>query len=312
MSVESEPAPQTATLAHGARVSVVIPCFNSARTVAEAIESALAQTHDSVEVVVVDDGSTDESAEVCATYVGRIKLVRQPNRGLSAARNAGIEAATGDYITLLDADDILLPECLERRVAILATDERVGLVAGWFREIDAEGNPIERTPELRRVWQEEPFRQAVRRNWGPPVGWTFRRDAYFRVGGFDPLLRSCEDWDFVIRVASRYRIGYDSQPSVLYRKSQGQMSSHHHTMLDAAERVHQKNRAWARNAFHYWVDVRFGRFELGRRTIYAILFQQREGRLATFFRLAVQHPYLTWVFVFSAFSYALGKRASSR
>ncbi len=297
--------------ARGARVSVVIPCYNAARTLAQAVDSALAQTHPDVEVVIVDDGSTDESATVAARYGTRVRVVRQPNRGLSAARNAGVEAATGTYVTLLDADDVLLPECLARRVALLDAEPQLGLVAGWFREIDVDGAPIERTPELRQVWREAPFRQAVRRNWGPPVGWTFRRDAYFRVGGFDPLLRSCEDWDFVIRVASRYGIGYDVEPSVLYRKSQGQMSSHHHVMLDAADRVHRKNRAWATSGLVYWIDVRHGRFELGRRTLYAILFGPKEGRVQTLTSLTLRHPYLVWVFVLSAFSYLLGKRAST-
>lgn len=314
MSLELESAlkDRTGPRPNEARVSVVIPCYNSSQTVAKAIESALGQTHPSVEVVVVDDGSTDDSAQVCARFGDRIRLVRQPNRGLSAARNAGVEAATGEYVTLLDADDMLLPACLARRVTLLDVDPKLGLVAGWFREIDADGNLIERTPEVRQVWREAPFRQAVRRNWGPPVGWTFRRDAYFRVGGFDPLLRSCEDWDFVIRIASRYGIGYDTEPSVLYRKSEGQMSSHHHTMLDAAERVHQKNRAWATSGLSYWVDVRYGRFELGRRTLYAVLFGPKQDRLQTLASLTVRHPYLVWVFVFSVFSYALGKRASAK
>lgn len=294
------------------RVSVVIPCYNSARTVVEAVESALNQTYPSVEVVVVDDGSTDDSVARLADYRDRIVLVQQVNRGLSAARNAGVDACTGEFVTLLDADDVLLPDCLAKRVEIMRASAEMGLVAGWFREIDADGTAIERVPELRKVWTEAPFRQAVRRNWGPPVGWTFRRDAYYRIGGFDPLLRSCEDWDFVIRMASRYQIGYDETVQVLYRKSSGQMSSHHHTMLDAAAKVHQKNRAWAKSRLSYWVDVQFGRFELGRRTLYAVLFQQKEKRLSTLARLTVRHPYLLWVFPMSAASYILGKRASSK
>ncbi len=307
------PFPSERSLPRGvsARVTVVIPCYNAARTLKQSIQSALDQSHSEIEVVVVDDGSTDDPASVCASFNGLVRLVRQPNRGLSAARNAGVEAATGEYVTLLDADDLLLPNCIARRVEILEADPEIGLVAGWFREIDAEGRTLDRVPERREVWREAPFRQAVRRNWGPPVGWTFRRDAFFRVGGFDPLLSSCEDWDFVIRVASRYGVGYDAEPSVRYRKSAGQMSSHHHTMLDAAERVHRKNRAWAVSGLKYWIDVRFGRFELGRRTLYAVLFGPKEGRSRLLADLVRRHPYLLWVFVLSALSYAFGKRASS-
>jgi glycosyltransferase involved in cell wall biosynthesis len=295
----------------GPLVSIVIPCYNSSRTLGEAIDSALGQIHPCVEVIVVDDGSTDNTAQVCAGYGNRIRLVSQPNTGLSAARNAGVQVAQGEYVTLLDADDLLLPECVSRRLAILEANPDIGLVAGWFREIERDGKPVDRIPELRKVWVEQPFRQAVRRNWGPPVGWTFRRQAFRRVGGFDPFLRSCEDWDFVIRVAARYAIGYDPTPQVLYRKGSGQMSSHHEVMLDAAERVHWKNRAYTNNPLAYWLDVQYGRFELGRRTLYTIIFEQRLNRASTILKLSLHHPYLLWVLILSAVSYLFGKRASA-
>ncbi|HCD99918.1 MAG TPA: family 2 glycosyl transferase, partial [Armatimonadetes bacterium] len=113
------------------RASVIVPCFNASRTLAAAIDSALAQTHPDTEVVVVDDGSTDGSGEIAESYGERIVLVRQPNRGLSAARNAGVAASSGEFLTLLDADDVLLPECVARRVRMLQEDPGLGLVAGY-------------------------------------------------------------------------------------------------------------------------------------------------------------------------------------
>ena len=216
------------------RVSVVIPCYNGARFLRQAIDGALAQTHPDVEVVVVDDGSTDDSAAVAESYGDSVVLLRGPNRGLSAARNKGVAASTGEFLTLLDADDVLLPDCLANRVRILQEKPEGGLVAGYFREIDDNGQVRERVPELRKLGPLPAFRQAVRRNWGPPVGWTFRREAFERCGGFDPLLRSCEDWDFVIRVAKRYSIDYDLTVQVHYRILEGQMSSNFDVMLDAA------------------------------------------------------------------------------
>lgn len=293
------------------RASVIVPCFNASRTLAAAIDSALAQTYPDTEVVVVDDGSTDGSGEIAESYGERIVLVRQPNRGLSAARNAGVAASSGEFLTLLDADDVLLPECVARRVRMLQEDPGLGLVAGYYREIDAEGRPRDRVPELRRVGALPPFRQAVRRNWGPPVGWTFRREAFERCGGFDPLLRSCEDWDFVIRVASRYAIGYDPSVQVCYRVSEGQMSSNFERMLDAARRVRLKNAAYAQRPLQYRWDALWGQFELGRRILFASLFQGGPGRLGRTARLVARHPHLLWVGALSAASFLAGKRPSS-
>ena len=94
------------------RVDVIIPVYNSVETVAESVESALGQTFTDFEVIVVDDGSTDASAEVLSRYGARIKVLAQPNRGLSAARNAGVRLGTAEYVAFLDADDIWEPEML--------------------------------------------------------------------------------------------------------------------------------------------------------------------------------------------------------
>jgi glycosyltransferase involved in cell wall biosynthesis len=293
------------------RASVIVPCFNASKTLRQAIDSALGQTYPDTEVVVVDDGSTDDSAAVAESYGDAVVLVRQPNRGLSAARNAAVVASSGEFLTLLDADDVLLPECVARRVAMLRDDPQLGLIAGYYREIDAEGRLRERVPELRRVGPLPPFRQAVRRNWGPPVGWTFRREVYERCGGFDPLLRSCEDWDFVIRVASRYAIGYDPEPHTRYRISQGQMSANFERMLDAARRVRLKNAAYAPHPWMYRWDTLWGQFELGRRILFASLFQSGPGGLRRTAGLVARHPHLLWVGALSAVSFLAGKRPSA-
>jgi len=103
-----------------ATVSVIIPAFNGAEFVAAAIESALAQTYADTEVITIDDGSTDETAAVLERFGSRIRVIRQPNRGLAAARNAGIALAGGEYVALLDADDTWEPAFLELAVARLA------------------------------------------------------------------------------------------------------------------------------------------------------------------------------------------------
>ena len=107
-------------------VSLVIATFNHARVLAEAIDSALSQTLDPVEVVVVDDGSTDDTPTVLARYAARIRVLRQPNRGLAAARNAGLAATRGSYVAFLDADDVLAPTKLAEQVAVLERAPTVG------------------------------------------------------------------------------------------------------------------------------------------------------------------------------------------
>src|SRR5689334_21141299 len=107
----------------GPLVTVVVPVYNTLPYVADALESALAQTHRELDVVVVDDGSTDGSSGVVVELAAReprIRVVRQPNAGLAAARNAGLAAAAGEYVAFLDSDDLWLPEKLERQLAVAA------------------------------------------------------------------------------------------------------------------------------------------------------------------------------------------------
>jgi glycosyltransferase involved in cell wall biosynthesis len=107
-------------------VSLIIPTYNYARCLHEAIESALAQTHPRVEIIVVDDGSTDDTPTVLAKYHGRITGLRQTNRGLAAARNTGLRVAGGDYVAFLDADDVMASNKLAEQAAVLDSDPKIG------------------------------------------------------------------------------------------------------------------------------------------------------------------------------------------
>jgi glycosyltransferase involved in cell wall biosynthesis len=117
-------------------VTVIIPTYNYGRFVADAIASVLAQTYAVFEIVVVDDGSTDETEEVVKTFGERVRYIKQQNAGVSAARNAGIEVSSGDLIAFLDADDTWLPEKIEKQVAKFAEDAEIGLVHCGMREFD--------------------------------------------------------------------------------------------------------------------------------------------------------------------------------
>jgi GT2 family glycosyltransferase len=181
------------------RVSVVIPCFNGARHLGEALDGALAQTHSDVEVVVTDDGSTDDTPAVLAAYGDRIRRLSQANAGPSAARNRALAAATGEYVALLDADDRFHPTKLERQVAVLRARPDVGAVYCGWRFIDAAGRVL---PELGWPRVEGDLLDAlVLGNLFHPVSVVLRRDVVDAAGGFDVRCPVNEDWDLFLRAS---------------------------------------------------------------------------------------------------------------
>src|SRR5439155_1711594 len=139
---------EPADVAEDRLVSVIVPCHNGARFLAEALDSALAQTHPATEVIVVDDGSVDDTPAVLTRYAGRVRLLRQSrNRGPSAARNVGLRVARGEYIAFLDADDRFLPDKVARQAAVLDARPEVGLVYSGSRFFEDSDLP----PALREM-----------------------------------------------------------------------------------------------------------------------------------------------------------------
>src|ERR671910_2706788 len=139
------PRPEAHGLPDYGKVSVVIPCYNQADFLGEAIESVLSQSYQAFEVIVVDDGSTDDTKEVASAYAledSRVRLVRQQNRGLAGARNRGLAESRGEYVVFLDSDDRLLGEALEVGVRELESHPECAFVAGRCRFIAADGSPI--------------------------------------------------------------------------------------------------------------------------------------------------------------------------
>ena len=125
------------------RVSVIIPTYNRANMVGDAVQSVLEQSYADWELIVVDDGSQDNTRDVLADYSDpRIRYIYQENRKLPGARNTGIRAGTGEYVAFLDSDDLFTPGKLERQVAVLDRSPDVGLVASGWTEVDAQRNPL--------------------------------------------------------------------------------------------------------------------------------------------------------------------------
>jgi len=216
-----------------ATVSAIIPTYNHAGFLPGALESVFAQTCCPLEVIVVDDGSTDETAEVLRAYEGRIRVLSQPNRGVGAARNAGAAVASGELLAFLDADDAWLPAKLERQAARFGVEPEIALVHCGVEEIDEWGSQLRTRLDGMEGWVSREmllFRRGVILGGGSAV--VIRRATFLDVGGFDEALSTSADWDLYYRVARRYPVGFVPEVLVRYRVHSGNM----HRNVDAMAR----------------------------------------------------------------------------
>ncbi|HUT53321.1 MAG TPA: glycosyltransferase [bacterium] len=198
------------------RFSVVIPVYNSGRWVAEAVESALGQGRDDVEVIVVDDGSTDDTPAVLARFAGRARVIRQENGGVSVARNRGIGEARGEWIAFLDADDRFRPGHLDRLDRAASAHPDAGLIYADAMLIDGEGREIK--PKTARDPGPDPFTSLLLRNVITTSATAVRAGCLNQVGAFYPVLKGPEDWDLWLRLAARFTVARIPEISVDYRK----------------------------------------------------------------------------------------------
>ena len=237
-------------------VSVVIASHNQARFLGESIESALGQTHPRVEVVVVDDGSTDQSPAIAGGYKG-VRLIRQENAGVSAARNAGVAVATGDLVVFLDSDDRLPPEALATGVRELAAEPGAAFAAGRYRLIDAEGAPG-------RVYDWDIWGRMTTPIYDRLVRWNFigmlaavmfRREA-LPAEPFDRTLVGAEDWELFLRIARERPVRLYDAVVAEYRRYGASVSRNSALMLACSLAVLDRQRTWVRahreftGAFH--------------------------------------------------------------
>lgn len=195
-------------------VSVVIPAWNSARTLPRAIDSVLAQTWTRREIIVVDDGSSDDSLALLAGYGEQLRVISQANGGPSSARNRGLREARGRYVAFLDADDHWLPEKLERQVALLESRPDLGFCSTATAVVDMRGEPVRDWPccNVGEPLLETLFMQSAAVS-GSTSGVLARRELLLEVGGFDERLHGFEDPDLWIRLAAR--TGYACIPEAL-------------------------------------------------------------------------------------------------
>jgi glycosyltransferase involved in cell wall biosynthesis len=213
-------------------VTAVIPTYNYGRFAAQAVESVLAQTYGNVEIIVVDDGSTDDTSEQLIPYLDRIRYIYQENQSVAAARNTGVRAARGNLIAFLDADDLWHPHKLEVQMRYLADHPSVQLVAvDRLAEEATQWPPLASltNPPARPVTVEE----LVLRPHFAPSGVLVRKQCFDTVGFFDTKLRNAEDYDMWIRIACRFPIVKLEVPLWWYRVH-GNNKSHMPARQEAA------------------------------------------------------------------------------
>lgn len=212
--------------------AVIVPAWNAATTLARALDSVLAQTYPAHEVIVVDDGSQDGTADVAAGYGDRVRLIRQANSGVSAARNAGAAAASAEWLCFLDADDWYYPERLAAYAAFIREDNDLDFLTGDFDYVDAEGAHLRRSMEStpagrmllasahdgRAVMEGEILGDFIAAHFGDTHTLTVPRATFLALGGYPTGFAVCEDVNFLIRLCARSRrVGVLCTPLAAYR-----------------------------------------------------------------------------------------------
>jgi glycosyltransferase involved in cell wall biosynthesis len=214
------------------KVSAIIPVYNGERYLRQAVESALTQNYTDVEIIVVNDGSTDESGqianELAIEFPQQVKTVHQANSGLVGARNTAIAHATGELFALLDSDDIWLPNHISESVAVFEKERAVGLVHANIILINSNGHVLH-TPNNRRwsTGQQEAWQQIFLRNEHVSCATAvFRRSVIERIGGFDTDFNrlGCEDRDMWLRISAVSNVHYIDAVHAKYRIHESNMS----------------------------------------------------------------------------------------
>ena len=229
------------------KVSVLIPSYNSEQFLAEAIDSALNQTFQDLEIIVIDDGSKDSSGEIAKRYQQlhpqKVRYLYQENAGLAVARNVGLRSAYGEYIAILDSDDIWLPEHIQEAVQTLDADHNIGLVHANYTRVDEEGKILSTPQRDLRFLSGKMFEHIFLRRADiacPTV--VFRKKCSDQVGGFDQNLTrlGCEDRELWLRIAQISQIMYINKVHAYYRMRHNSMSKNREKMLLARQYVVDK------------------------------------------------------------------------
>ncbi len=233
-------------------VSIVVPCYNTERFLAEALQTSLDQTHPPLEIIVVDDGSTDGSAKVAAQFP-TVRYIHQKNQGVSAARNTGFRECRGEFVIFHDADDRLAPDALEIGIRAHEQHPGCGFVYGFSQTIDPQGRFQEGQIHGKPIGGADRMENAgyasllAGNGMVPPAVAMFRRAVLEKVGCFDPNLRLAEDHDVYLRVAREFPIFCHNTIVLEYRHHDNNTSRKNTAlMLKLMVKVLEEQRDWIR------------------------------------------------------------------
>lgn len=220
--------------------AVVVCTYNHAHFLADALDSVCAQSRPPDEIVVVDDGSIDDPETVVARYPG-VRLVRQENRGLAAARNIGLVSVSSRFVVFLDADDVLMPGAIEAGLACIAAHPGAGFVYGGYLRVDHRLAEIS-GPHFEPLGGQA-FQELLRRNRiGMHATVLYDREKLAACGGFDASNRRCEDYDVYLRMAQLHPVAFHAGTVAAYRQHGSNMSGNEVEMLQWALRVHARHK----------------------------------------------------------------------
>lgn len=305
-------------------VSVIIPVYNVEKFIAATVQSVLNQTYTNFELLIVDDGSPDKSIEICQQFTDpRIKIIRQPNRGVAAARNNGIRHAQGDYIAFLDADDIWMPEKLEKHVNHLENSPHVGVSYSYSAFIDAAGNSlgIYQVPKTEGITPRHIlFRDPI----GSGSNLVARREAFTAIKFQDNLYGTVEDFYFDddrqlhpsedtecwLRIALKSGLQFAGIPEVLiqYRLNPG---GHSHNFLKKAsswEKLLEKARTYAPELMAQWENAAraYQLTAIARRAVNqgagAMAVELSHRALTSYWRILLEEPKRTLLTLAAAYT----------
>ncbi|TVQ14639.1 MAG: glycosyltransferase [Leptolyngbya sp. DLM2.Bin27] len=206
------------------RISVVIPAYNAEKTIKFTLESVLSQTYSDFELIIINDGSQDATLSIINQFKDRrVRVFSHENSGPQKSRNRGINQATGEYISFIDADDLWTPDKLEQQLKRIEANPEVSVVYSWSDEINEHGM-VTRSGQ-RSTLEGKVFEALLKNNFlGSGSNPLIRKQALSAVGGFDPSILAGQDWDMWLTLASDYTFAVVPQVQVFYRKSAGSKS----------------------------------------------------------------------------------------
>jgi len=212
------------------KVSVIIPCYNREKYIEDTVNSVLNQTYPNIEIICVDDGSTDSTRQILESYGERIKILQhlgRVNKGQSAAINLAMRSTKTEYVAILDSDDIWAPKKIEYQVTFLEENPDIGFVYANVYVIDEVGRILYKAFPPEHLETGSPERVLLESRIGCPSGYLVRRSAFEKAGYFDESLRSAQDHDMTIRLAEVAKLAYMDKTLWYYRRHSDSLSQKH-------------------------------------------------------------------------------------